>query len=128
MATDDSRTATVTDPDGNEVVLLARIWEDKVARDHPELADHVDAAIETVAKPDHVEPDALPDRTRFYRRGVGPSRWLMGGYRICRSCSLSLCDTEGEWPTYCYGVRHVRGAPLVSWRVMLVNCLDVFAM
>ena len=33
--------------------------------------------METVAKPNHVEPDALPDRTRFYRRGAGPSRWLM---------------------------------------------------
>ena len=33
--------------------------------------------METVAHPDHVEPDALPARTRLYRRGVGPSRWLM---------------------------------------------------
>ena len=33
--------------------------------------------METVAKPDHVELDALPARSRFYRRGVGPSRWLM---------------------------------------------------
>jgi hypothetical protein len=50
---------------------------DKIARDHPELSDHLDALMETVAKPDHVEPDVLPGRTRFYRRGVGPSRWLM---------------------------------------------------
>ncbi len=28
-------------------------------------------------RPDHVEPDALPARTRYYRRGLGPSRWLM---------------------------------------------------
>jgi hypothetical protein len=77
MASDESRAATATDPDGNEVVLLARIWENKIARDHPELSDHLDALMETVAKPDHVEPDVLPGRTRFYRRGVGPSRWLM---------------------------------------------------
>ena len=38
---------------------------------------HLDAVMETVAKPDHVEPDALPTRTRFYRRNAGPSRWLM---------------------------------------------------
>jgi hypothetical protein len=69
--------ATVTDPDGHEVVLLARIWEDKISRDHPELVDHLNAVMETVAEPHHVEPDALPDRRRFYRRGVGPSRWLM---------------------------------------------------
>ena len=77
MASDDSRAATVTDPDGREVVLLARIWTDKVTRDHPELIDHLDAVIQTVARPDHVEADGLPNRTRYYRRKVGPSRWLM---------------------------------------------------
>ncbi|MFL5861434.1 MAG: hypothetical protein ACJ780_11720 [Solirubrobacteraceae bacterium] len=69
--------ATVTDPDGREVVLLDRIWGDKITGDHPELVGHLEAVMETVAEPDHVEPDALPDRRRFYRRGVGPSRWLM---------------------------------------------------
>ena len=44
--------------------------------DHPELADDVDAVIETVAEPDHVEADPIADRMRFYRRNVGPSRWL----------------------------------------------------
>ena len=77
MASDEPRAATVSDPDGHEVVLLVRIWEDKVARDHPELVDQLDAVMQAVAKPDHVEPDALPARTRFYRRNVGPSRWLM---------------------------------------------------
>jgi hypothetical protein len=77
MPSDDPRAATVTDPDGHEVVLLARIWADKITRDHPELVAHLDAVIQTVAGPDHVEPDALPARTRFYRRNVGPSRWLM---------------------------------------------------
>jgi hypothetical protein len=33
--------------------------------------------METVAHPDHLEADALPARTRFYRRDVGPSRWLL---------------------------------------------------
>jgi hypothetical protein len=77
MSTDDPAAGTVIDPDGHEVVLLPRIWENKIARDHPELLDHLDAVMDTVAKPDHVEPDTLPDRTRFYRRDVGPSRWLM---------------------------------------------------
>ncbi|MBV9423579.1 MAG: hypothetical protein JOZ98_11755 [Solirubrobacterales bacterium] len=76
MATDDPA-AIVSDPDGREVVLLARIWEDKIACDDPELVDQLDAVMQTVAKPDHVEPDALPAPARFYRRNVGPSRWLM---------------------------------------------------
>ncbi|MGH2893393.1 MAG: hypothetical protein ACRDPM_09025, partial [Solirubrobacteraceae bacterium] len=77
MPTDEPRAATVTDLDGHEVVLLVRIWEQKIARDHPELVDHRDAVMETVARPDHVEPDTLPARRRFYRRNAGPSRWLM---------------------------------------------------
>ena len=77
MPSRDTRATTVVDPDGHEVVLLTRIWDEKIARDHPELVDHRDAVLETVAKPDHVEADALPARRRFYRRGVGPSRWLM---------------------------------------------------
>jgi hypothetical protein len=76
MTTDDPHAATVVDPDGHEVVLLARIWENKIARDHPELVGQLDAVMDTVAKPDHIEPDTLP-RTRFYRRDVGPSRSLM---------------------------------------------------
>ncbi len=77
MASEKPAAGSVTDPDGREVVLLARIWEDKISRDHPELVGHLEAVMETVAQPDHVEPDALPDRMRFYRRGAGPSRWLM---------------------------------------------------
>jgi hypothetical protein len=60
-----------------EVVLLARNWEDKIARDHPELLDQLDSVMNTVARPDHVEPDTLPARRRFYGGDVGPSRWLM---------------------------------------------------
>jgi len=77
VPTDEPRAATVADPDGHEVVLLVRIWDDKIAHDHPELNGHLHSMIETVAKPDHVEPDTLPNRTRFYRRNAGPSRWLM---------------------------------------------------
>jgi hypothetical protein len=77
MPNDDSILATVTDLDGRDVVLLGRIWEQKITRDHPELAGHLDAVMEPVAHPDHVEPDTIPDPTRFYRRDVGPSRWLL---------------------------------------------------
>jgi hypothetical protein len=68
---------SVRDPDGREVVLLARIWNEKIALDHPELAHHIEAVTQTIDLPDHVEPDDLPSRTRFYRRNVGPSRWLL---------------------------------------------------
>jgi hypothetical protein len=77
MTTGDPAAANVIDPDGHEVVLLSRILENKIARDHPEFLDQLDAVMNTVAKRDHVEPDTLPDRRRFYRRDVGPSRWLM---------------------------------------------------
>jgi hypothetical protein len=33
--------AEISDPDGYSVVLLARIWEDKIAKDHPELRGHL---------------------------------------------------------------------------------------
>lgn len=54
-----------------------RIWHEKIARDHPEVVDHLDAVLEIVRRPDHVEPDPLEGRERFYRRDVGPSRWLL---------------------------------------------------
>jgi hypothetical protein len=77
MDAEDPLLATVTDPDGCEVVLLTRIWEHKLTFDHPELAGHLDAVTATVAHPDHTEHDAIPRRTRYYRRNVGPSRWLL---------------------------------------------------
>jgi len=77
MAGEDLALATVVDAGGREVVLLARAWTEKITLDHPEIADHLDEVLETVTRPDHVEPDVLPGRTRFYRRNVGPSRWLL---------------------------------------------------
>ncbi len=74
---DDDVIAEVRDPEGRVVVLLARIWDEKIARDHPEILKHSDAVLEAVATPDLDEPDRLPDRRRFYRRTDTPSRWLM---------------------------------------------------
>jgi hypothetical protein len=45
--------------------------------EHEELADAQDAILATVAAPDHRAPDPRPGRERYWRRGVGPSRWLM---------------------------------------------------
>lgn len=67
----------VRDPEGRVVVLLARIWEEKIARDHPELRRHSEQVLGAVRAPDHVEPDPRAERRRYYRRDIGPSSWLM---------------------------------------------------
>jgi len=82
MADDDSVMVMVTDIDGREVALLARIWEQKITRDHPELAGHLAAVVEAVARPDHIEADVLPSRTRFYRLGAGPEPMATRGRKL----------------------------------------------
>jgi hypothetical protein len=73
----DELLAELRDPDGRSVVLLARIWEDKITKDHPELRAHLKHVVSTVTHPDHAEPDPRARRRRYYRRRVGPSRWLL---------------------------------------------------
>jgi hypothetical protein len=68
--------ADVLDPDGRRVVLDAGGWTHIVA-EHAEMVVHRDAVLATVAKPQHRRPDARPSRERFWRRGLGPSRWLL---------------------------------------------------
>lgn len=66
-----------SDPEGAPVVLLERVWR-KVLGDHPELTHLRDSVLEAVEVPDHFEPDPVrPDRSRYFRRGAGPSRWLL---------------------------------------------------
>lgn len=74
---EDRSLAEITDPDGRAVALPARIWEGKITRDHPELRRSIEQVIATVSAPDHVEPDPREARQRYYRRGVGPSKWRM---------------------------------------------------
>lgn len=70
--------AETTDPHGERVVLLRRVWEGKVLRDHAELGAHLADVLRTVAEPDHVASDRSSfERTRYYSRDVGPSRWLL---------------------------------------------------
>jgi len=64
------------DPAGRRVVLDVAAWG-HIIDEHPELAPHRDAVIATVAKPDHRGSDPRPGRERYWRRGLGPSRWLM---------------------------------------------------
>ena len=77
MTSRDNVLAKTEDPDGRQVVLLSELWTEKVLVSHPELAGCLDSVIATVAEPSHTEPDPFPKRTRFYKRDVGPSRWLM---------------------------------------------------
>lgn len=67
-----------TDPDGTRVVLLARVWDAKVLRDHAELVGCLPDVLRAIEAPDHVEPDPVYElRRRFHLRGAGPSRWLL---------------------------------------------------
>jgi len=77
VASENAVVARVVDAGGREVVLLATVWNEKIVRDHPEMAGHLDDLLETIAQPDHMEADPLADRTRYYRRNLGPSRWLV---------------------------------------------------
>ncbi|MBV9339053.1 MAG: hypothetical protein JO243_24455 [Solirubrobacterales bacterium] len=53
-----------------------RGWQ-HVIEEHPELEPHRDAVLDVVAAPDHRGPDPRTGRERYWRRGLGPSRWLM---------------------------------------------------
>ena len=52
--TPEANVAQLTDREGREVVLLVRIWENKILRDHRELVGHLGAVLATVRAPDHV--------------------------------------------------------------------------
>jgi hypothetical protein len=66
------------DPRGVRVVLPAAVWQDKILRDHPELAPHLADVLRAIAEPDRVLPDPVYEgRRRHYLRGAGPSRWLL---------------------------------------------------
>lgn len=64
-----------TDPDGRVVVFDAGSHL-HLARRRPWLLDHIDAIMETVARPDFHALDWVPGRERFYRQHIEPSRWL----------------------------------------------------
>jgi hypothetical protein len=44
---------------------------------HAELEPHLKAVLGALESPDHREPEPWPGRERFFKAGVGPSRWLM---------------------------------------------------
>lgn len=68
--------AEVHDPDGRRVELTAERWG-HILDEHPEMSGHHDAVLATVTAPEHRGPDPRPQRMRYWRRGLGPSRWLL---------------------------------------------------
>jgi hypothetical protein len=64
------------DPDGRRVVLDVAGWR-HIVGEHRELASHREAVLATIAAPYHRSSDPRPGRERYWRRGLGPSRWLM---------------------------------------------------
>lgn len=72
--------AETTTPEEVRVVLFADTWHEHILdprEGHGELTAHLDAVLATVSAPEHRVPDLFERRERFYKRGVGPSRWLM---------------------------------------------------
>lgn len=63
------------DPDGRRVVLTEGAWS-HIRRRHPEMDSTAAAILACVERPDHREDDPWPGREDFWRRGLGPSRWL----------------------------------------------------
>lgn len=75
---DDELVGETTDPQGARVVLLARIWQDKVLPEHVELAGFAEVVLEAVSAAEHVEIDPVyAARKRYFARDAGPSRWLL---------------------------------------------------
>ncbi|HEY8640751.1 MAG TPA: hypothetical protein VIL53_09630 [Solirubrobacterales bacterium] len=67
--------AQTTDPDGRLVVLDARA-RTHLARQRPQMLQHVEAILGTVHRPDVHMDDPRSGRERFYRRDLDPGRWL----------------------------------------------------
>lgn len=95
--------ATATDPDGREVVLDEEGW-DHVLEDHGEMSAHRGAVMATVARPDDRQPDPRPGRERFYRRGFGPTRWLVAVVDFNKTpahivTAYGLSEAPPGWPS-----------------------------
>ncbi len=65
-----------TDPDGRRVILDQHGW-DHVVTEHDEMTPHRTAVMATITSPEHRQPDPRAGRERYWRRGLGPSRWLL---------------------------------------------------
>jgi hypothetical protein len=76
MPTPSPHLAAATDPEGRTVILDADGWT-HIPAEHLEMSVHQAAVMATVAEPDYRRPDERPGGLQYFRRGVGPSRWLL---------------------------------------------------
>jgi hypothetical protein len=76
--TNDEIIGETVDAEGARVVLLTRIWREKLLPEHIELADCMHDVLGAVTSAEHIEVDPVyPERRRSFARDVGPSRWLL---------------------------------------------------
>lgn len=67
-------------PDGRRVVLFHDTWLLHILNPvggHAELEPYLAVVLQVLELPDHREPERWPYRERFFKRGVGPTDWLM---------------------------------------------------
>jgi hypothetical protein len=74
--------ATAVTPAGRTVALTDRVWAHVVA-EHAEMRGQLDAVLTALKAPDHYEVDLFPGRERYFKRGVGPDRWLRVVVQFC---------------------------------------------
>ncbi len=74
-AQDDDAIATGETAAGQSVVMTASAWS-HITSEHPEMAEHGHAILETAVDPEIALDDPRPGRRRHYRFQTGPSRWL----------------------------------------------------
>lgn len=66
----------VIDREGRRIELTVERWA-HILDEHGEMTSHREAILATVSAPHHRAPDPRPARERYWRRGLGPSRWLL---------------------------------------------------
>jgi hypothetical protein len=65
------------DRENRRVVLLDRVWKEKILRIHPEMESFRTDVLRTVEAPDCLEADRRPHRVRYFSKGLGPTAWLL---------------------------------------------------
>jgi len=50
-------------------------WTHVIKR-HPELLHLIEELLQTIECPDAITPDPLSGRWRYWRSGIGPTRWV----------------------------------------------------